>query len=63
MENIIKGLIGLAVLAFLLAVIDSVFFDTPLLGIHPEGYSRSCSNLALIAIALSVGWKVKPAAG
>jgi hypothetical protein len=63
MENVIKGLIGLAVLAFLLAVIGSVFFAGSFLGTQSEGYSRACSNLALIAIALSVGWKVRPAAG
>jgi hypothetical protein len=63
MENVIKGLIGLAALAFLLAVISSVFFAGSILGTYSEGYSRASSNLALIAIALSVGWKVKPAAG
>ena len=54
MENVLKGLIGLSVLAFALAVICSLtsyFF----LGVSAEGYSRASSNLALLAIALAVG--------
>ncbi len=47
-------LIGLAGLAFLLAIIGGLF-DPPILRFtSPEGYSRACSNLALIAIALRV---------
>ncbi len=56
MPNIIKSLIGLSVLAFVIAVLGSVFgFD--LLGVDPEGYSRACSNIALIAIALALVFK------
>ncbi len=50
MENITKGLIGLAALAFLLAVISSLTNQS--LIVSPEGFSRACNNLALIAIAL-----------
>ena len=56
MENIIKVLTGLSALAFVLAVFCSVtqyfIFNVP-----PEAFSRACSNLALIAIALAVGVK------
>ena len=56
MEHILKGLIGLAALAFVLAVICSLtqYF---ILGISPEAYSRASSNLALLAIALAIGIK------
>ena len=56
MLNIIKALIGLSILAFVIAVLGSVFsFD--LLGVDPEGYSRACNNIALIAIALVLVFK------
>ena len=55
MSNLVKGLIALSCIAFVLAVLES------LLGIRflasAEAYSRACSNLALIAIALAVGFK------
>jgi hypothetical protein len=58
MPNIIKSLIGLSVLAFVIAVLGSVFrFD--LLGVDPEGYSRACSNIALVAIALALVFKAE----
>ncbi|MDZ7723423.1 MAG: hypothetical protein U5R06_11615 [candidate division KSB1 bacterium] len=44
-------LIGLSALAFVLAVV-SVLLSGRILGVSPEAYSRACSNLALIAIAL-----------
>jgi len=50
MENITKGLIGLAALAFLLAVISSLINQS--LIVSPEGFSRACNNLALVGIAL-----------
>lgn len=53
MEIVIKILIGLAALGFLLAVIGVLFLSGKFLGVSAEAYSRSCSNLALIAIALS----------
>lgn len=54
MEMIIKGLIGLSALAFVLAVIGAAVHSGPILRITPEGFSRACTNLALLAIALSV---------
>ena len=50
MENITKGLVGLAALALLLAVISSLINQS--LIVSPEGFSRACNNLALVAIAL-----------
>lgn len=50
MSIVSKILIGLASLAFLLAVFNVVFW--PAFGIVAEAYSRASNNLALIAIAL-----------
>ena len=53
MSNAMKGLIGPSGLAFLLAVI-ATFLAGSIMGITAEAFSRACSNLALIAIALTV---------
>ena len=53
MSNLTTGLIGLSILAFLLAVVASLFIGT-MMGITPEAFSRASANLALIAIALAV---------
>ena len=58
MQSFTRVLIGLSVLGFVLAVIVSLMGLRPL-GIGPEGFSRACSNLALIAIALELAWKTK----
>jgi hypothetical protein len=50
MENVPKVLIGLAALAFLLAVIANLT-GNPFI-VRAEGFSRASNNLALIAIAL-----------
>jgi hypothetical protein len=50
MRNLAKVLVGLAGLAFVLAIVTT--FTGRLMHVHPEGFSRACSNLALIAIAL-----------
>jgi hypothetical protein len=50
MRNLAKMLVGLAALAFVLAIVTT--FTGRLMQVHPEGFSRACSNLALIAIAL-----------
>jgi hypothetical protein len=50
MNNLAKALTGLAALAFVLAVV--AHFYGPLLWTQPEAYSRACTNLALLAIAL-----------
>jgi hypothetical protein len=54
LNTIIKALIGLASFAFLVAVVTKVFTGGWVLGIPAEAFSRTCTNLALIAIALSV---------
>lgn len=50
MSNLVKALIGLAALAFVLAVLTHFF--GPLLKTQAEAYSRASANLALLAIAL-----------
>ncbi len=50
-----KVLIGLAILAFLLAVFASLLW--PIYGIPGETFSRASTNLALIAIALLISTK------
>jgi len=57
MNNVIIGLIVLSALAYVLAVIGAVF-SFNILGVSPEAFSRACSNLALIAIALGI-WHSK----
>ncbi len=53
MSNILKALIALSCLAFIIAMLGSMFsFD--FLGTDPEGFSRASNNLSLIAIALAV---------
>ncbi len=46
-------LIGLSAIAFLMAVIG-VLVGVQIMGITPEGFSRACTNLALLGIAVSV---------
>jgi hypothetical protein len=55
MSMISKVLIGLAGVAFLLAVFVSLFW--PIAHIPAESFSRASTNLALIAIALSIAFK------
>jgi hypothetical protein len=55
MRTLAKALVGLAALAFLLAVVTA--FTGRLMHVHPEGFSRACSNLALLAIALRVAFE------
>jgi ACR3 family arsenite efflux pump ArsB len=51
MANLPKVLIGLAALAFVLAVIVSLTGE-PIMRTRAEAFSRASNNLALIAIAL-----------
>ncbi len=51
MENVTKGLVALAVLSFIAAVLAGLM-GGELIGYPAESFSRACSNLALIAIAL-----------
>ncbi len=53
MAKLTMVLIGLSAIAFLLAVL-SVLVTGSIMGITPEGFSRACTNLALMGIALSV---------
>jgi hypothetical protein len=50
MSNLVKALIGLAALAFVLAVLT--YFVGPIMKTYPEAYSRASGNLSLLAIAL-----------
>lgn len=52
MKNVINALIGLAVIAFLLAVITVLIQNQFIMGIQAESFSRASTNLALIAIAM-----------
>jgi len=53
MANLKMALIGLSALAFLLAVI-SILVTGPIMGITAEGFSRACTNLVLMGIAVAV---------
>ncbi len=51
MDALAKLLIALAALAFLLAVVTALL-GIPIVGVVPEGFSRACTNLALLAIGV-----------
>lgn len=55
MRNLSIVLIVLSAIGFVLAVISA--YAGTLGGISPEGFSRGCTNLALISIALGVWLK------
>lgn len=57
MRNIAMVLIGLSALGFVLAVISILFTGGSIAGVAAEGFSRVCTNLALIAIALALWFK------
>ena len=54
MSTLVKALIGLAALAFVLAVVTH--FMGPVAQTQPEAYSRASTNLALLAIALTLAF-------
>ena len=56
MQNLIKAMVGLAALAFLLAVAGSLNLFS-LMGLPPETLSRACTNLALLGIGFSLAFK------
>jgi hypothetical protein len=60
MRTLAKVLVGLAALAFVLAVVAS--FTRRIMHVHPEGFSRACSNLSLLAIALVLTFEAPRAA-
>jgi hypothetical protein len=51
--NLTKVLVVLAAIGFIMAVITAIT-GVRLVGVSPEGYSRACSNLALLAIAMQL---------
>lgn len=51
MRHLVWILVVLSALGFVLAVVGALMGNW-LLGVSPEGYSRACSNLALLAIVL-----------
>jgi hypothetical protein len=53
MRNLIGVLIGLAALAFVLAVLATLF-GLNIMNVAAEAFSRASTNLALLAIALSL---------
>ena len=56
MRQVALALIVLAAVGLISAII-SVMMGSTILGITAEEFSRICSNLALIAIALAVSFK------
>ena len=60
MRNLHILLIALSVLGFVLAVVGTLL-GRSIAGVAPEGFSRACSNLALITIALALVGEKKSA--
>ena len=56
MTGIPKVLILVAGAAFIMAVVSALFTGT-IRNVGPEAFSRACTNLALIAIAMSMAHK------
>lgn len=52
-------LIALSALGFVLAVVGSMT-QVRTLGVAPEGFSRACTNLALLAIAVLIASEKRP---
>jgi predicted Kef-type K+ transport protein len=61
MSNLAKALTGLAAVAFVLAV--GTHFAGSFLSTQAEAYSRACTNLALLAIALVLAFGDKAGVG
>lgn len=59
MSGIAKLLIIASVVGFVLAVVAA--YAGKIVGVSAEGFSRACTNLALVAIALGVSWKPRAA--
>jgi len=59
MRTFTQILVALSALAFILAVVAVLTHSTQLMAVTAEGYSRACTNLALIAIAVSVCFRKK----
>jgi hypothetical protein len=61
MTNLAKAFTGLALLAFVLAVLTH--FTGPIIGTLPEAFSRACTNLALLAIAFVLAFPDRVSTG
>jgi len=61
MSDLAKALTGLAALAFVVAIVTN--FTGPILQTRPEGFSRACTNLALLAIAVVLAYGPPSRAG
>ncbi len=61
-QKLAIGLIGLAAVAFVVAVVAVYTPDASLVGVTAEGISRASTNLALLAIALLLWCKASPSA-
>ena len=61
MSTLVKALIGLAALAFVLAVVTH--FAGPVVATQAEAYSRASTNLALLAIALVLAFGDRASVG
>ena len=46
----------LSAIAYVLAMIANIA-GTPIMGVHPEGFSRASTNISLIVIAVGVWFK------
>ena len=62
MPGIAKLLVVLAAITFVLAVIGGMWTGA-IVGIGAEAYSRACTNLALLAIAIVMVFKEEQSAG
>jgi hypothetical protein len=51
MENMVKALVGLAVLSFVIGTVAGLL-GGGLMDFPAESFSRACNNIALIAIAM-----------
>ena len=61
MSTLVKALIGLAALAFVLAVVTH--FTGSIVKTQPEAYSRASTNLSLLAIALVLAFGYRAGLG
>ena len=62
MSGIAKLFVLLALIAFVLAIVGSVWTGA-ILGIGAEAYSRACTNLALMALAIVMVFEEEASAG
>ncbi len=53
MKNVAMGLVALSALGFILAVVVILAGTGPIAGVSAEGFSRACTNLALLALAVN----------